>query len=46
MIWALAIIFALMTGAHFGWNAYPRTDTELICDGIVFLLIALAWKKL
>lgn len=30
--------------AHYGWNALPQSDAELICDGIAFLIFALAWR--
>jgi len=32
----------LMETAHFGWNMTPQSDAELLCDGLVILITALA----
>lgn len=45
MIWLLAIGFAIVTNHHFGWNGMPKSDAELICDGIALVLVALAILK-
>lgn len=45
MLWSLAIIFSLIETAHFGWNKFPQSDAEFICDGIAVILIALAIKS-
>lgn len=42
MLWALAIAWWLYETAWFGWNATPSGPEELICDGIVFVLTAIA----
>lgn len=36
-------LFWLIETTHFGWNAFPESDAEVICDGIVFLITALAF---
>jgi len=38
----LALFFAFWQNAYFGHNSFPRSDAELIADGIVLLLVALA----
>ncbi|MEG9561057.1 hypothetical protein [Pseudomonas aeruginosa] len=44
-IWFLAVYFWFMENRYFGWNAHPQSEAELICDGIVILLVALAFLK-
>jgi len=47
-ILGLAALFWIMETDHFGWNFTLGSDAELICDGIVVLLVALsfvAWSK-
>ena len=34
----ITILFAVAETVHFGWNPYPKSDAELICDGITALL--------
>jgi len=36
--------FFLMQNNYFGWNAMPKSDAELLADGITMLLFALAVK--
>jgi hypothetical protein len=43
--WLLALAFYITENRFFGWNATPQTPEELICDGIVFALVAIAWKS-
>lgn len=38
----LAAIWFYHQNHYFGWNRAPKSDAELICDGLVFLLLALA----
>jgi hypothetical protein len=33
----------LFETCHFGWNFAPTSDAEIICDGIVALITALAF---
>lgn len=41
-LWVIAIAFFVEQNAYFGWNTFPKSDAELIADGIGFLLTALA----
>lgn len=38
----IAFGFWLLQNSHFGWNAAPASDAELIADGITLLIFALA----
>lgn len=38
----MAACFFVAQNKHFGWNAWPQSDAELIADGITFLLFALS----
>ena len=40
--WIPAIAFFFAQNIYFGWNWSPKSDTEIICDGIGLLLCALA----
>ena len=42
-IFWLGNIFGLLETAHFGWNFTAQSDAEMVCDGITFLIVALAW---
>lgn len=44
-IFLIAIFFSLIINDYFGWNMFPHSDAELICDGIVMILAALSLKK-
>jgi hypothetical protein len=41
---AIAVVFFFEQNKYFGWNATPKSDAELIADGITFLLLALSVK--
>jgi len=41
MIFIVAFIFWVMENNFFGWNSYPKSEAELICDGIVCLIVAI-----
>lgn len=41
-IFILSIGFWILENNHFGWNASPKSDNELISDGIVLLLVGLS----
>lgn len=43
LIWLPVIAFTFAETAHFGWNLYPKTDAEFICDGIGLVLLVLAF---
>lgn len=38
----LAVVFWVMENSYFGWNWKPQSDAELLADGIVLVLLALA----
>ena len=40
-----ALCFNLIETAYFGWNFTPHSDAELICDGICFLIGAMAFIR-
>lgn len=42
-ILTVATTYSLIETAHFGWNWWPKTDAELICDGISLVLMAVAF---
>lgn len=42
MLWLLPILFAVASNGYFGWNWTPKSDAEMICDGIVFVLVGIA----
>lgn len=42
-VWGLAVFFGFWETAHFGWNAKPLSDAEVICDGITLLILALSF---
>lgn len=44
-ILVLAAIFFYNQNKYFWWNALPQSDAELIADGIVVLLVALAFLQ-
>jgi hypothetical protein len=46
MIWIAAILFGLSETAYFGWNWSPKSDAEMVCDGITMILAALALLSL
>jgi len=37
----VALVFFVSMNAYFGWNALPKSDAEVIADGIVFLMLCL-----
>lgn len=42
MLWFFAIAWWFFETRYFGWNATAGSPEEMICDGIVFVLVALA----
>ena len=40
--WYLPIQFFFSQNDYFGWNRLPKSDFELIADGITLLLVAMA----
>lgn len=43
LIWLPVLVFSFAETAHFGWNVYPKSDAEFICDGIALVLLVLAF---
>jgi hypothetical protein len=41
-IFFLAIAFWIEENNYFGWNMIPASQAELIADGIVILIVAIA----
>jgi hypothetical protein len=44
-IFILSQAFWLAETAYFGWNLTPQSDADIICDGMVVLIGALAFLK-
>jgi hypothetical protein len=42
IIWLLAIGYSISENNYFHWNFSPKSDTEMICDGIQAILFVLA----
>ena len=42
-LWVIAIAFGLFETAYFGWNWAPKSDAEVMADGIALVLLALAF---
>lgn len=43
--WLVALFFAYWQNAYFGHNAFPKSDAELIADGIACILLVLALRE-
>ena len=41
-LWLFAITFFVHENTYFGWNLFPKSDAELIADGIALLLSSMA----
>ena len=41
-IFLFALFFAWEQNSYFGWNMTPKSDAELMADGITLLLLALS----
>jgi hypothetical protein len=39
-----AAFFGLVSTSYFGWNLSPKSEAELICDGITILIAALSFE--
>ncbi len=40
-----ALIFWFMENRYFGWNMMPKSEAELICDGLVLLMFCIGVTK-
>ena len=43
IIFFIGLYFWFLENRYFGWNGSPQSDAEIICDGIVLLIFALAF---
>jgi hypothetical protein len=43
---SVCFVFFIMENAHFGWNRWPQSPEELICDGIVLTMMAMSVQKM
>jgi hypothetical protein len=41
-IFFFAVLFWIAENNYFGWNLLPKSDAELIADGIVMIILAIA----
>jgi hypothetical protein len=41
-IFLLAFLYWFIENNFFGWNMFPQSEAELIADGIVMLILAIA----
>lgn len=37
-----AIFYTIVETAYFGWNFTPKSDAEMICDGIGLLMLVIS----
>lgn len=44
MTWFLVAYFFIIQNSYFGWNAFPQSSEELICDGVFLVLLSIAAK--
>jgi len=44
-VFLTGVFFGLLETAYFGWNFWPGSEAELICDGIALLIMALAFRR-
>jgi len=45
IVLSIGIVYWIYFNCYFGWNMLPKSNTEIICDGIFVLIIALALPK-
>lgn len=45
MTWIIFILWFILYNQYFGWNFFPKSDAELICDGVSLLLFVVAWEN-
>ena len=44
-IFIIAAVYAYWQNSYFGWNYFPKSDAEIISDGIAAILFALAFFR-
>lgn len=45
IIFCIAVTFWVIQNNYFGWNVTPKSDVELVTDGISFVLFAMAFQE-
>lgn len=40
----LAFVYAFVETSYFGWNRWPKSDAEVLAEGIAFVLIAMCFE--
>jgi hypothetical protein len=43
LIFIISVIWVIHQNKYFGWNLEPKSDAELLADGISFLMVALSF---
>ncbi len=43
--WFVSLLFFVEQNMYFGWNGIPKSDAELIADGITMILLSMAIRK-
>lgn len=44
-VFAIGLLFGLAETAYFGWNFWPQSPAEMICDGIALAICAIAYLR-
>lgn len=39
-------LYLVIESRYFGWHMWPKSDAEMICDGIGLLIIALSYQEI
>lgn len=42
LLFAIALVYGVMSNNYFGWNLIPKSDAEMITDGIALLMTCIA----
>ncbi len=42
----IGILYGFTETAYFGWNFFPKSDAEMICDGIGILITVIGMTKM
>jgi hypothetical protein len=45
-VFICAVLFWLAQNSYFGWNWLPKSDAEMIADGITYLLLAMSFMTI
>lgn len=46
LIVLMAITYSVVEAHHFGNNIAPKSDAEMVCDGIGILIASIGWAVL